>query len=273
MYKVAGQALKEWNKDNAYQMGAAIAFFGIFSVAPLLIIAVSIAGFIFGENETRISVFTEIQALIGEESAIYLQNIVENSFQASNNWVAVLIGVGSLIFGAVGVFIQLKNAVRRIWASETVKHKKNWKVLVKEVLLPFLLVIFSGFLLIAMFLTRAILNLIAEQIELILPFTLELIFIFNYLFSLGLTIIVLMFLYKFLPVISVSWKSAFFGALFASLLIELAKLAIDFYINWIQVNYIYGAAGSLVVIMLWGFVVSLIFLYGAEITKVINRQN
>ena len=254
-----------WSADYAPSMGAALSYYSLFSIAPLLLIVIGIAGVVFGEEAARGAIFAQLQGLIGHESAKAVQALLQAADKPRQGLVSTVIGVAVLLLGAMTVFGELQNALDRIWrAPARVAPSGLWN-LVRTRLLSFGMVLGVAFLLIvSLVLSTALAALgqwwgpafgaLAHGVDLLVSF--------------GLITIVFALIYRFIPRVHVAWHDVWLGAAVTSLLFAVGKFLIGLYLGKASVASSFGAAGSLVILMIWVYYSAQIFLFGAEFTWV-----
>jgi membrane protein len=260
-------AFSEWSKDNAPRMGAALAYYTIFSLAPLLIIAVAIAGLAFGIDAARGEIAREIQGLVGRDGARAIQDMIQSARKPAHGVIGSMIGVVVLFLGASGVFCEIEDALNSIWdvnlTGETGIHN-----LIKARFLSFGMVLGIGFLLLVSLLLSALLAGAAKYIGDMLPIPAVVFESLDFLLSLLFITVLFAMIFKFLPNTKIAWSDVWIGAALTSLLFTAGKLVIGFYIGTSVSASAYGAAGSLVVVVAWIYYSALILYFGAEFTHV-----
>lgn len=261
-------AFREMRKDHVDQLGAAIAFFSAFSVAPLMIIATSIAGFVLGEDVVRERIFVEIHRALGPEVVLYVQRVIENSFQPEQNVFAVVSGVVILLVISIGLFNNLQTAMDLIFKAPP-KKEKQWLLFLGDNILSFVLVLSTGLLLFATVLVDTVLTFIGDYVTEVVPFNIGTAFFLDSLLSFGLTVFIFSVFYRVLPAIKLSWRYILPGALFTAVLFEIGKYLITLFFGLSRIATIYGVAGSLVLLLFFLFFSAQIFLFGAEFIKVL----
>jgi membrane protein len=257
----------KWNEDHAPGLGAALSYYTVFSLAPLLMIAIAIAGFVFGQEAAQGQIVGQIQGLVGEESAKAIQSMIEEARKPTAGILATLIATGMLLFGATGVFAQLQESLNIIWKVEKTPGEGLWKLL-KDRFLSLMAVLGTGFLLLISLVISAGLSAVGATLAHVLPgpgFVLQII---NVLVSFAVVTLLFAMIYKLLPDKPVRWGDVWIGASITSLLFTIGKFFIGLYLGKSDVGVAYGAAGSLVVILIWVYYASQIFLFGAEFTAV-----
>lgn len=268
MFQHLRLAFEEMQKDHVDQLGAAIAFFASFSLAPLLIIATSIAGFILGEDVVRERVFLEIDKALGPEVLGYVERVIENSFQPQNNLFAVISGVVILLFISIGLFNQLQTAMDQIFKAPP-KKEKRWLIFLRDNLVSFILVLSTGLLLFATVLADTVLSFVGGYVNEVIPLNIGTAFFLDSLLSFVLTVCVFALFYRVLPTIKIEWRHILPGALFTAILFEIGKYVMTLFFGMSRIATIYGVAGSLVLLLFFLFFSAQIFLFGAEFIKVI----
>ncbi|MFP4345467.1 MAG: YihY/virulence factor BrkB family protein [Anaerolineales bacterium] len=265
------EVIAEWSKDNASRLAAALAYYTIFSLAPLLIIAIAVAGFFFGEAAAQEAVVTQLESLIGQQGAEAVQQMLANANRPGAGTVALIIGVATLILGASGVFAQLKSALNTIWDVKPVPGQGIWKT-VTDRLLSFGMVLGIAFLLLVSLLVSTVLSTVSGQFEQLLPGSDFLWQLLDFVISLGVIALLFAIIYKVLPDVTIAWKDVWVGAGVTALLFTIGKFLIGLYLGRSSVESAYGAAGSLVVLLVWVYYSAQIVFIGAEFTQVYARR-
>jgi len=269
--KIIKSVLFEWRKDNASHLAAALAFYAVFSLAPLLIIGITIAGFVFGEQVAHQEVFLELQDLIGSAGTELLSSIVQSVQSPSASITATVIGIITILIGASSVFRHLKDSMDIIWEVESTKSE-TWKDFFMTQFLSFFMVLSVGvLLLIFVFLSILMTAFYGFFLEISpwLSYFLVVgdLLVFFFVFTLMFAVI-----FKILPNVKTEWQDVWIGATLTSFLFTLGRFVIGIYLGYSSVVSIYGAAGSFVVILLWIYYSAHIFLLGAEFTQVYASQ-
>jgi len=267
-FSLLKDAFSEWTSDKAPRLGAALAYYTIFSIAPLILIAIAIAGAVFGDEAASGQMFGQLKQLFGEGGAKALQQMIENAGKnKSGGVIASIIGVVVLIFGATGVFVQLKDALNTVW---NVEEKEGGGVVgfIKTRLLSFGMVLGIGFLLLVSLVLTAAVSATGKFMEGRLPGG-ELPWqIVTFVLELGLVTVLFAILFKYLPDVKLQWRDVWVGAAFTSVLFVVGKFGLGLYLGKGAVGSAYGAAGSLVVLLLWIYYSAQILFFGAEFTQV-----
>lgn len=263
------ETIREWNDDKVPRLGAALAFYSMLSIGPLLLIVIAMAGLAFGRDAVSHYIFAEIRGLIGDAGAAAIQTILANSSNPKANYVATLIGLVTLIVSATSFFAQLQDALNVIWNVEE-RESGHWTWFIKKRLLSFVIILGVGFLLLMALVISAALSAISTFFGGLIPITFVL-HLINELIS--FTVITLLFamIYKVLPDVHIKWSDVWIGAAITALLFTFGKLLIGLYLGQSAFSSTYGAAGSLIVVLVWIYYSTQIFFLGAEFTQVYTR--
>ena len=257
-------SIQGWIDDKASSMGAALAYYTVFSMAPLLLIVIAIGGLVFGEEAARGAVLEQIGGLIGKNGAEAVQAVLAGSRDHSGSLVSVMLGTGALIVGATSVFNELKSDLDRIWKLPPAQGGV-WTV-VRTRLLSFGLVVSLGFLLLVSLIVSAGISAFGHFMGQSFPGEETVLQGFNTAVSIGVITLVFALLYKLLPGAAVKWSDVWIGAAMTSVLFSLGKFLIGLYIGKAAFNSSFGAAGAFVVLLVWAYYAAQIFLFGAEFT-------
>lgn len=259
-------AASSWVDDYAQSMGAALAYYTMFSIAPLLLIVISIAGLIFGVEAARGEIFGQLQGLMGEQGALAIQGLLESASEPSKSVTATIIGVALLLVGATTVFGELQDALDRIWrAPERDRGAGIWGLL-RARLLSFGMILGIGFLLMVSLVSSAALSALGKWWGPLFGGWELLAQAINLLLSFALTTAVFALIYKIMPRVKIAWHDVWIGAVVTALLFTVGKFLIGLYIGKSSIASGFGAAGSLAVVLVWVYYSAQIFLMGAEFT-------
>jgi membrane protein len=268
IFPILKKAGSDWMEDQAPTLGAALAYYTVFSLAPLLIIAIAIVGLVFGQEAAQSQIFEQLRGLLGEASAKAMQDMVQNAnAKPATGVVATLIGVVTLLFGASGVFGQLQTSLNAIWDVEP-KPGRGILGLVRDRILSFGFILVVGFLLLVSLLLTAAVAVVAQWFGGMLPAMETLAQILNFVLSLAVITLLFAMIFKFLPDAKIAWHDVWIGAFITALLFTVGKFALGLYLAKSGVGSSYGAAGSLIVLLLWVYYSSQILFFGAEFTQV-----
>ena len=264
------QTFAEWSDDKAPRLGAALAYYTVFSIAPLLLIAILIAGLVFDNAEAQIT--GQVQSMIGEQGASAIRSMIEAANKPMQSIVATVLALGTLLFGAAGVFIQLKDALNTIWEVPEKKGGGVWAFL-RKYFLSFSMVLGVGFLLLVTLVIEAGLAIVGEMLESRFEGLDVIMQVAGVAFSFLVVTFVFAMLFKFLPDVKVSWKDVWIGALLTAGLFVVGKVGLGLYLGKAGAASAYGAAGSLALVLLWVYYSAQILFFGAEFTQVYSQHH
>jgi membrane protein len=269
--RLAQLAAKKWSADAIPRRGAALAYYSLFAIGPILIIAIAVAGMAFGEEAARGQIVAQMEGMVGRNGAVAIQTVLQNAAQRST--LASIGGIVTLILAATGAFLELQAALNTIWRVETKKKEKLkfaamlWQLVWKR-LRSLGLVVSLGFLLMVSLAASAALAALGGWMSNRLSVAPALLDAFNLLLSIGVITALFALIYRILPDRKLQWRDVWTGALITSLLFALGKEAIGLYLGRSSTASAYGAAGSFVVLLLWVYYSAQIALFGAEYTRV-----
>jgi membrane protein len=262
---LARRALVGWSDDNASSMGAAIAYYTMLSLAPLLLIVITIAGLIFGEDAARGALFGQLATLVGDNGAQAIQAILTSSKNLSGGIVSIVIGLVTLLIGATTVFAELQTDLDRIWKAPVPKSKGVVRFL-RTRLLSFGVIIGVGFLLIVSLIASAAIAAVGTIWNHWLQGTATLLQTLNFVVGFGVITTLFALIYKTLPSVRIAWGDVWVGGAATSLMFSIGKFLIGLYLGTAAISSSFGAAGTLVVVIVWVYYSAQIFLLGAEFT-------
>ncbi len=263
--------VQEWNEDNVPMLAAALAYYTVFSLAPLLLIAIAIAGAFLGEEAARGEVVAQFQGIVGRPAADAISALIDNANKPnSGGTIATIVSIAVLLFGASGVFGQLQMALNIIWEVKP-KPGRAVKSFIQSRFLSFAMVLVIGFLLLVSLVLTAILSLISGYFGNFVPGFLIVGKILNFVISFGVITFLFAAIYKFLPDAKIPWSNLWVGAAVTAILFNIGRFLIGLYLENGSVSSSYGAAGSLIVILIWVFYSAQILLFGAEFTQVYSK--
>jgi membrane protein len=268
IFKLLHQTVLSWLDNYAPSMGAALAFYTLFSLAPLMLIVVSVGGMVFGEDAARGEIASQLAMLMGSGGALAVQDLLASVRQPQQGSLATAIGLSLLLLGATTVFAELQNALDRIWHAPASWSGGTWLTLVRTRLLSFGMILAIGFLLLVSLMFSAGLTLMGHWVEPMFGAWYAIAALSNALVAFAMVTAMFAVIYKVMPRVRVQWRDVWTGALFTSVLFSFGRFLIGLYIGRSGVVTAFGAAGSLVVILLWVYYSAQIFLLGAEFTWV-----
>jgi membrane protein len=267
-FKLFWAALQGWSKDNVPRLGASLAYYTLFAVSPILVIAIAIAGSVFGPDAVRGQIVTEIDGLIGRQGAEAIQSILQSAHQSPTGTLAVIIGTITLIVASSGAFLELQHALNTIFKVKTDPKKSSLERLLLNRLRSFGIVVSVGFLLLVSLLVSAGLSALSTRIQhsaLGGPVLLQAI---NLVVTLAVMTLLFGLIYRFLPDVRLKWRDVWTGAFVTAVLFSIGKFLIGLYLGQSSVASSYGAAGSIVVLLVWVYYSAQVILLGAEFTRV-----
>ena len=267
LWKLLKDAAAEWSRDEAPRLGAALAYYATFSLAPLLIIAVAIIGLVFGPEAATGQIVGQIQGLVGQDTATTIQAMIAKSNQPATSILASVIGLVALLFGASGVFGELQQSLNAIWDIEPRPKRGLWAT-VKDKFFSFSMVLGTGFLLLISLVISAALAAISNIVIGLMPGWGVITQIINFIISMAVITVLFALIFKYVPDAEIAWADVWIGAMVTALLFTLGKALIGFYIGYSSLSSTYGAAASLVVILLWVYYSAQILFFGAEFIQV-----
>jgi membrane protein len=273
LWVIVRHSVSAWIDDYAPSMGAALAYYTMFSIAPLLVIVIAVAGIMFGNDAAQGHVLAELRAIMGQEGALAVQDLLESASDPEKSSLAALVGIITLLIGATTVFGELQSALDRIWRVKAPPTSEGlWRWLRTRILSLGMILGFGFLLLVSLMMSAALTALgkwwgplfgaweiILESINFIVSFVI-------------ITLVFAMF-YKSLPRVSIDWRDVWIGATVTALLFTIGKLLIGLYLGRTGVASAFGAAGSLVVLLVWVYYSAQIFLLGAEFTRVYTHRH
>jgi membrane protein len=257
-----------WYDDRGSRLGAALAFYTLFSMAPLLIIVIAVAALVFGREMAHAQLLQQIEEFVGAEAGRAIRTTLENVSRPSSGIVATLVGLATLLFGATIVFSELQDALNTIWRAPATPRHGLVLVLIRGRLLAFVMVLALGFLLLLSILANTVLTAVMQLFSDILPGQVYWLRTANFLFSFGIVTFLFAMIYKVLPDLNIAWGDVLIGAVVTALLFMVGKFLIELYLGYSSIASVYGAAGSLVILLMWVYYSAQILYVGAEFTKV-----
>jgi len=263
-WRLARRAVEAWTQDYAPSMGAALSYYALFSIAPLLLIVIGVAGFFFGEQAARGEIFGQIAAMVGADGAHAVENLVASARKPESGLLAMLVGTILLVTGASTVFGELQNALDRIWRAPARVNAKGWWRLLRTRVLSFGMILGIAFLLMVSLVLSALVSALGQWWG--LP-------MLDVGLSFALTTVLFAMIYKMIPRVRIAWRDVWVGAAVTAALFAIGKWLIGLYIGRSSAASAFGAAGSLVVLMLWVYYSAQIFLLGAEFTRVYAEEH
>ena len=268
VYQYLKQVFTEFIEDNILKYSASLAYYTVFSLAPVLIVIISICGVLFGRDAIQGHIYGQIKGLVGNDAAVQIQDTIKNIHLTGHNVFATIVSVVILLIGATGIFGEVQDSLNKIWGLR-VKTRKTWWKLILNRLLSFSLIISIGFVMMVSLLLNAIVsafgNFLARYFS---EFSVIVVQITDSILTFVVTTFLFSLMFKVLPDAKIKWKDVFVGGLITSVFFTLGKLGIGYYLGRSNIASVYGAAGSIMIIMVWVYYSSIILYLGAEFTKV-----
>jgi len=265
------ETFSEWSNDKAPRLGAALSYYTIFSLAPLLVLVISIAGLVFGRKAAEGRLLAQLSQVVGMDAGVALQTMVAKAGQHSGGVIASVIGLVVLIVGATGVVIELQDALNTVW-KVVPKPGRGIKGLIRDRLLSIGIVLAFGFLFIVSLVASSGLAALGNVVRGWMPGWLILGYVLNYGVSIGVIGVMLAMIFKVLPDVKMAWRDVWLGAAVTSVLFHVGKFLIGLYVGKASVASTFGAAGSLAVLLVWIYYSTQLVLMGAEFTRAYANQ-
>ena len=261
------QAAIDFNNDNGFKLAASLSYSMIFAIGPLLIVVISLAGIFWGQQAVEGKIYVQIKDLVGNAAALQIQDFIKY-IQQSKHTVAGAITAGVvLVIGATGVFTEIQGSINYIWAIQA-KPKKGWLYLLMSRLISFSLIVVFGFISMVSLVINSLMDLLSDYlVRYFSHLTIYFFYGVNLLLILAVTVLLFTIIFRILPDAIIGWRDAFIGAVFTGVLFMVGKLLISIYLGHSNIGMMYGAAASVMIILVWVYYSSIILYFGAEFTK------
>jgi membrane protein len=270
--KLFKSTFKAWNDKDPFRQSAVIAYYAIFSIPGLLVLIIAITGYFFGRDAVNENIINQISATMGADTAASIKEMLLKASTSKSSVIGSIISIGVLLVGATGVFVELQKSLNDIWNVKPVKQNGIW-LIVKARLFSFGLIVAIAFLLLVSLVVSTGLTALSDIIRVYTSeFTVVIFNIINFLFSLAVISLLFAFMYKILPDAKIEWKHVWVGSLITGLLFTIGKTALAFYFGTADPASVYGAAGSVILMLLWVSYSSMIVFFGAEFTAAYARR-
>ncbi len=274
LFSLLRAAVDKWNTDRAPRLSAALAYYATFSLAPLVIVTIWIAGLIFGDTTAQSYLLEQIGRVFGPDSATFVQSMI--AARQNANSVLSLIVLAGLLFGATGLFFGMQDALNSVWQVPPKPPRNLWRALLgifQDRALAFVMVLASGGLLIASLAISTLLTILDPLLSVLQPRSATVLSTIDLLISFVLTALLFAVLYRVLPETRVRWREVWLGALSAALLFTVGRFALSLYLTYSNVRTVFGAASSFVVVLIWIYYSAQMFLYGAEVCFIYAQRH
>jgi membrane protein len=266
-WKAMKKAAVDFNNDNGFKLAASLSYSMIFSIAPLLIVVISLVGIFWGEQAVEGHIYQQIKDLVGVNPAAQIQDIIRNIQQSRHSVTGAIIGGAVLVIGATGVFTEIQGSINYMWCIQS-KPKKGWLKFLMNRLLSFSLIVAFGFISMVSLVINSLMDVLSDDLKRFFShLTVYFFFVFNSLLVLAAVVVLFMVVFRILPDAIIRWTDAFVGAVFTAILFMLGKFMIGVYLGHSNITHLYGAAASIIVILTWVYYSSIILYYGAEFTR------
>lgn len=260
--------ISEFNDDNAIKLSASLSYYTIFAIPPLMIIIITLCGFFFGKDAVTGELYGQINRLVGNDAAIQIQNAIKNVELSDSNAFAAIFGGVMLLIGASGVFAEIQSSINFIWGLKA-KPNKGLKKFIQNRLMSFSMIVSVGFLLLVSLLVNSVMDLLSAKLRSYFQEgTIYIFYVLNLLVVFAIITLLFTIIFRTLPDGKIRWKDAFIGSSFTAVLFMVGKFAIGLYLGNSTVASVYGAAGSIIIILVWVYYSAIILYFGAEFTKV-----
>ena len=267
IWEILKKSVTGFSDDKVTKLSASLAYYTVFAMAPLLIIVISLSGFFLGQDAAEGKIYAQLAGFVGSDTAVQLQDMIKHASITGKSKIAAIIGVITLLVGATTVFAEIQDSINSIWGLKP-KPKKGWLKMLKNRFLSFSVIISLGFLLLVSLAISALIDSFSDSLKERFPDITIIVFsVVNILITLLVIGAIFGVIYKVLPDAKISWKDVLAGAVVTAILFMIGKFAISFYISKSNVGSTYGAAGSLVILLLWVYYSAMILYFGAEFTK------
>ncbi|MDF2190294.1 YihY/virulence factor BrkB family protein [Paraflavitalea sp. CAU 1676] len=266
-FRILKKAALAFIEDNGFKLSASLSYYTVFSIGPILIIIISLVGIFLGRDAVQGRVYEQVKGFIGSSAAVQLQEIIKNIEYSQFKTTGLVIGIIMLLFGASGVFTEIQDSVNRIWSIKA-KPQKGWLKFIINRLLSFSLVVGMGFIMLVSLLISTALDALSGFLQRFFSEDIIVLFyILNIIIVIAVITVLFAIIFKVLPDATIHWRDVIKGSLFTAILFMGGKFLISFYISRSNVGVTYGAAATIVIILLWVYYSSVILYFGAEYTK------
>ena len=268
------RTVQEFNDDQCSLMAAALAYYAVFSLAPLIVIAISLVGWVFDPSDVRGEVKRQIQVVAGNAAAEEIHTLVARASERENGWLSGLLGGGALLLGASGVFLQIQTALNRAWDVMPDPERSGIRAFITQRLLSFSMILVITFLLLTSLSISAVLSAFGEYLSQLTPpgAGKALMIALHSVVSFGVIMALFAAMFKFLPDAHIEWRAVWFGAFTTAVLFVAGKFVLGLCLSQSNLATSFGQAGSLAFILTWIYYSSMIFLFGAEFSQVWSRR-
>ena len=267
-YKFNKQVITEYIADNVLKYSASLSYYTTLSLAPLIIIIIAVSGLLFGKEAMTGEVYSQISGLVGADAALQIQTMIQNIHLNTNTPFATIVSLAVLVIGATGIFGEMQDSLNKIWGLRTKARKVWWKLLLDR-FISFSLILSIGFVLTVSLILNALVAALSSKLNsIVLGAGDTMLLMIDTLLSIAITMLMFATIFKVLPDAKIKWKDVLIGAFITSIVFYLGKFGIGIYLGKSNLTSVYGAAGSIIIIMIWVYYSSAILYLGAVFTKV-----
>lgn len=267
IFNLLKDAVNGFIDDKVIKLSAALAYYTVFSIGPTIIIVIYLAGVFYGQEAVQGTVFNELKDLVGAQAAAQIQDVIRNVAQNSQGSFAAIFGTITLVIGATTVFAEIQDSINDIWGLRP-KPKRGWLKMLTNRLLSFSVIVSLGFILLVSLILNGLIEALMDRLKTRFPdMTVMMLYVINLLITFSITTSLFAIIFKVLPDAIIRWKDVMVGAMVTAVLFMLGKFAITFYISRSDIGTTFGAAGSLVILLVWVYYSAIILYFGAEFTK------
>ncbi len=271
LWEITTETVSDWSEDNATRLSAALAYYTVLSIAPLLVLAVAVAGLVFGESAARGQIASELASIVGTQAGRGVETVIQHAKSPEDGTIGSVVGIVVLLFGASGVFGELQSSLNAIW-NVAPKPGRGWRGFLRQRFLSFSMVLGVAFLLLVSLVLSAVLAGMGRWFVHALPGGAALWQIVNFVVSLGVITALFALIFKVVPDVKLTLRDVWMGAAVTAVLFTIGKFLLGLYLGRASVASPYGAAGSLIVLVIWVYYASQILFLGAEFTQVYARR-
>jgi membrane protein len=272
VWNFCAETCNKWSKDNAMTLGAALAFYTTFSMAPLLIMVIAIFGFVLGEQTVQAEIIKRVQELIGEQGATAVRTMIQAAYRPGSGFWATIIGIAAIMIGSTSALVMLKHALNIMWGAQANSGAPLWNML-KDRLLSFVMILLIGLVLILSLMLSVTLSFVTGFFQNVLPLPPIFIQMADFIISVFLITLLFALIYKVLPDVKIAWSDVWIGSGITASLFTLGKFLFGMYLGRSSISSAYGAASSLAIILMWVYYSAQVFFFGAEITQVYANRH
>lgn len=267
VWQLISESVTGFNNDKIFKLSGALAYFTIFSIGPMLIVIIFFADLFYGREAVEGTIYGQLRGFVGPGAALQIQDIIKNASLSGKSHVTAIVGFITLLVGATSVFSEIQDSINMIWNLKP-KPKKGWLKMLINRLISFSVVVSLGFILLVSLIVNGVIEGLMNRLQARFPeMAVTLVYILNLIITFSVTTILFAIIFRVLPDAIIKWRDVITGAMTTAILFMLGKFAITFYIGKSDIGSTYGAAGSLVVLLLWIYYSAIILYFGAEFTK------